>query len=121
MKNASNPVRWDVARAELVNGGRVAKKGWREGQFVFKQVPATIDVEEIVPKMQSLPESVKAEFIYRLENPSVYSPDMEVPKMQTISYVEQFAYVDIDNTITSFQEPKSSPNSKEEWYILDQY
>lgn len=121
MKNASNPVRWDVALQALIAGARVAKVGWKEGTFVFKQVPASIDVDTIVPKMQSLPESVKAEFIHRLEDGAEVYPNVDPSLFETINYVNQFAYVTIDNQITGFFTPVSSPNGKEEWYILDQY
>jgi len=46
----------------LKEGKRVQRTGWNgKGLFVFMQVPSTIN-REIVPKMQSLPQSVKDEF-----------------------------------------------------------
>ena len=120
MKEVINYVRWDVALAALIAGGRVTKKGWKAGNFVFKQIPAEIDVATVVEKMQSLPESVKAEFLYRLDQSEEYNSQMEVPLLQTIRYVNQFAYVNQENQITSFEPPVVSPNGKEEWEILDQ-
>lgn len=120
MKNASNPVRWDVALQALIAGGRVAKVGWKEGQFVFKQVPAEIDVKKIVKVMQSLPQSVKDEFKYRLDVGHEDYPNVDSDLFKTIRYVNQFALVSVDNQITSFHTPVISPNGKEEWYILDQ-
>lgn len=44
----------------LKQGGAVRRSGWNgKGLFVVKQVPAHI-TEEIIPKMQSLPQSAKA-------------------------------------------------------------
>ena len=46
----------------LKEGKRVARHGWNgKGMFVFKQVPSQID-SSIIPKMQSLPDSVKKAF-----------------------------------------------------------
>lgn len=43
----------------LKQGGTVRRSGWNgKGLMVFKQVPAHID-SDIIPKMQSLPQSVK--------------------------------------------------------------
>ena len=43
----------------LKQGGAIRRKGWNgKGMFVIKQVPAHID-SNIIPKMQSLPQSVK--------------------------------------------------------------
>ena len=43
----------------LKQGGAVRRSGWNgKGLFVVKQVPAHI-TEEIIPKMQSLPQSAK--------------------------------------------------------------
>lgn len=43
----------------LKQGGAVRRRGWNgKGRFVVKQVPAYI-TEEIIPKMQSLPQSAK--------------------------------------------------------------
>lgn len=41
----------------LKQGGAIRRKGWK-GLMVFKQIPAHI-TEEIIPKMQSLPQSAK--------------------------------------------------------------
>tara|TARA_R110000823_G_scaffold183396_7_gene316011 strand:- start:788 stop:1153 length:366 start_codon:yes stop_codon:yes gene_type:complete len=120
MKEVINYVRWDVALTMLIAGGRVTKKGWKVGNFVFKQVPAEIDVAAVVEKMQSLPESVKAEFLYRLDQSEEYNPEMNPELLKTIRYVNQFARVNEENQITSFEIPVISPNGKEEWEILDQ-
>lgn len=43
----------------LKQGGAVRRKGWNgKGMFVIKQVPSHID-SNIIPKMQSLPQSAK--------------------------------------------------------------
>lgn len=87
----------------LNEGKRVARRGWkRKGMFIFRQVPGVIP-EEIVPKMQSLPESVKKEFIKR---------------GGSIRYKNQLAMVYPDNTIYGWV---ASPSDvlENDWCILE--
>ena len=87
----------------LKQGKRVARQGWSgKDLFIFMQVPAEIN-EEIVPKMQSLPQSVKDEFAKRGGN---------------IRYKNQLAMVYPDNTICGWT-PSPSDLLEEDWVILD--
>lgn len=92
------------AAIEALNEGkRVSREGWNgKGMFIFRQVPAEIDAE-VVPKMQSLPQSVKDEFIKRGGN---------------IRYKNQLAMVYPDNTIYGWV---ASPSDvlEQDWGILD--
>lgn len=87
----------------LKQGKRVARKGWNgKGMFIFQQVPSEIS-EEIVPKMQSLPQAVKDEFAKR---------------GGSIRYKNQLAMVYPDNNIYGWV---ASPSDvlEEDWCILD--
>ncbi len=87
----------------LKEGKRVARQGWNgKGMFIFKQVPSEIS-EEIVPKMQSLPQAVKDEFAKR---------------GGSIRYKNQLAMVYPDNTIYGWA---ASPSDvlENDWCILD--
>lgn len=87
----------------LKEGKRVARQGWNgKGMFIFRQVPAEIN-QEIVPTMQSLPQSVKDEFDKRGGN---------------IRYKNQLAMVYPDNTIYGWV---ASPSDvlENDWRILD--
>ena len=87
----------------LKEGKRVARQGWNgKGMFIFQQVPAEIN-EEIVPKMQSLPQTVKDEFAKRGGN---------------IRYKNQLAMVYPDNTVYGWV---ASPSDvlENDWCILD--
>lgn len=87
----------------LKQGKRVARQGWNgKGLFIFMQVPAEIH-EDVVPKMQSLPDSVKDEFGKR---------------GGSIRYKNQLAMVYPDNTIYGWV---ASPSDvlEEDWVILD--
>lgn len=87
----------------LKQGKRVARQGWNgKGLFIFMQVPSEIS-EEIVPKMQSLPQSVKDEFERR---------------GGSINYSNQMALVNPNNSINGWA-PSSSDTLAEDWIILD--
>ena len=79
-----------------LNQGKMATRmGWDDhggGMFVFKQVPSRIEIGK-VPTMQSLPESVKKEFVRR--NNSGLCHDH-------IFYVDQLCIVYGDNCIRSY-------------------
>ena len=96
------------AIAALKDGKRVAREGWNgKGLFVFMQVPAEIP-KDIVPKMQSLPQSVKDEFQRRF--------DAETHLY--IRYSNQMAIVNQNNEIKGWA-PSGSDSLATDWCILD--
>lgn len=93
----------------LKKGGRVQRTGWNGiGLFVFRQVPATI-TKDIVPNMQSLPQSVKDEFIRRFKDESC--------QIDAIYYDDQLALVNTSNLITGWS-PSTADALAEDWVIL---
>ncbi len=91
----------------LKAGKKVSREGWNgKGLFVFMQVPASIG-KEVVPNMQSLPQSVKDEFQRRFD-----SGDLSF-----IYYSNQMALVDKSNMITGWA-PSSSDSLAEDWVIV---
>ena len=93
-----------VAIAALQEGKRVAREGWNgKGLFIFQQVPSTINAS-IVPVMQSLPQTVKDEFVRRGGE---------------IKYKNQLAMVYPDNSIYGWV---ASPSDvlESDWCILDE-
>lgn len=102
----------------LHEGKRVARHGWNgKGLFVFKQVPADICAMEVVPKMQSLPKSVKDEFKRRLESENRQS-EIDPIQFNEINYRNQLAMVYPDNTIYGWV-PSPSDILEADWVILD--
>lgn len=98
------------ALSALNKGKMVTRELWKQsGEFVFMQVPSTIQ-KEIVPKMQSLPESVKAEFKKRFNN-----PDLQI---DSIYYHNQLAIVSASNLIAGFC-PSVSDVMAEDWLIIE--
>ena len=85
----------------------------------FDHIPAEIDVKEIVPKMQSLPQSVKDEFQRRLA--VLYKDDMTPVDDNvhlSIKYSNQMAIVDTNNNINGWA-PSSSDSLATDWMVLD--
>lgn len=113
----------------LKQGKRVQRSGWNgSGLFVFMQVPAEIGID-IVPKMQSLPQSVKHEFMQRKvdDDSTREMVDDETAHIKTryptrdsnfISYKNQLAMVYPDNSIYGWV-ANPSDVLEEDWEILD--
>ena len=84
-------------------GKRISRDGWNgKGMFVFMQVPSEVP-ENIIPKMSSLPNDVKAELIRR---------------GGSIRYQNQLAMVYPNNNIYGWV---ASPSDclESDWCILD--
>lgn len=104
---------------ELVKeGGMIQRTGWNgNGLFVFMQVPSEIP-HTVIPGMQSLPDSVKDEFIRRLNDESDNRIDPEV--VISIRYDNQLALVDRNNLITGWS-PSTSDALAEDWVEYTPY
>jgi hypothetical protein len=87
----------------LKEGKLVARSGWNgKGLFIAKQIPATIS-QEIIPKMQSLPDAAKAVFADR---------------DQAIQYRNQMLIVNHEGIADSWV-PSSSDLFAEDWYLVE--
>ena len=107
-----------LAIEALKKGKRIARLGWNgKGMFIFMQVPSVINVQKVVPNMQSLPDSVKDEFIRRYELDMDFSDNGPV-LFGEIKYKNQIAMVYPDNTIYGWV---ASPSDvlEEDWVILE--
>jgi Protein of unknown function (DUF2829) len=99
------------AVAALKSGKRVARDIWSrlDDAFIFMQVPSEIH-KSIVPKMQSLPQSVKDEFERRFNDPK--------KQIDAIYYDNQVAIVYPSNLISGWA-PSVEDISATDWYICD--
>lgn len=87
----------------LKQGGAIRRAGWNgKGLFVVKQIPAHI-TEEIIPKMQSLPQSAK-DIIMSREN-------------KVIDYTSQMLIINPDGRADSWV-PSVSDVFAEDWEIV---
>jgi hypothetical protein len=93
----------------LKEGKKLARTGWNgKGMFVFMQIPSEIK-KEIVPKMQSLPQSVKDEFEKTFNDTSA--------QIDAIYYTNQLAIVGLSNLIQGWS-PSVADCFAEDWIIL---
>lgn len=91
----------------LKRGCRVCREGWEgKGLFVFMQVPAQIPAD-VVPKMTSLPHSVKDEIGRRAKEGGP----------EGLSYSNQLALVKPDNSVNGWA-PSAADTLAEDWIIL---
>ena len=95
----------------------IARKGWNgKGMFVCKQVPSVIG-QDIVPKMQSLPQSAKDQFTQRWHNANAENDAVAIANTGSIEYHNQMIIVKPDNSIDSWV-ASSSDTFAEDWVIL---
>ena len=107
----------DAIEFGLKRGKRVQRRGWNgKGLFVFMQVPSEIPIE-IVPKMTSLPQSVKDEFKRRHLN-CKSDWDIDCIFFNSITYDKQLALVHPNNSITGWS-PSTTDALTNDWVILD--
>lgn len=89
----------------LEQGKIVSREGWNgNGMFVFRQVPSEVPAE-IIPRMTSLPEAVKAVLVERGGR---------------ITYQNQFALVKPDNSIHGWV-PSSADCLATDWRIHGEF
>lgn len=106
-----------LAIEALKKGKRIARKGWNgKGMFIYMLAPATIHAD-VIPAMQSFPESVKNELTSRYEldmSASTNGPSL----FGTINFKNQIAMVYPDNTIYGWV---ASPSDilEDDWVILE--
>ena len=87
----------------LKQGKKAAREGWNgRGLFVFKQIPAEIGLD-IIPKMQSVPQSVKEEML---------------ATGTTLKYTNQMAIVNSNGRVDSWV-ASSSDTFAEDWIIFE--
>lgn len=119
----ANLVSFGEAVAALKQGKRIAREGWNgAGLFVFMQIDSQIPLE-IVPKMQSLPQTVKNEFSRRLYKELRMGEEalkaVDPILFNDIRYRNQLALVYPDNTIYGYV-PSTSDCLADDWTILDE-
>ena len=104
-----NALSFGEAIVALKEGKMVRRSSWPANKrFVFMQVPSVIN-RTIVPKMQSLPDAVKAEF-ERVFNDSV-------EQLVDIVYCDQLALVADSLRISSFS-PSVEDCLAGDWSVL---
>ena len=86
----------------LKRGAFIQRSGWDENKYVFKQVPAQISTD-IIPKMQSVPDSVKQRKM--------------IPINCSLKYEFQLAMVEGESRISSWT-PTAEDIFASDWLIF---
>lgn len=114
---AVNLVSFGEATKALKEGKRAQRKSWNgKGLFIFMQVPSQVDMS-IVPKMTSLPQSVKDEFERRYKGKR-QEEGIDPILFNSITYQNQLVIVYPNNKIYGWV---ASPSDvlENDWIILD--
>jgi len=90
---------------QLQEGQMVGRSSWEPGKFVFRQIPTTLSID-IVPKMTSLPDTVKEIFLERQKHHG----------LDEIMYDNQFVSVNPSNLIQTWT-PSVEDCEAEDWFI----
>lgn len=102
-EEVSNDMDFSLAIKALKKGKAIRRTSWSgKGMFVVKQVPSHIE-SDIIPKMQSLPQSAKSILMNR-ENPH-------------IDYTNQMLIINPDGRADSWV-PSSSDVFAEDWEVV---
>ncbi len=108
---AKKLVSFGEAIKALKEGKRVQREGWNgKGLFIFEQVPSKVGWD-IIPRMTSLPQSVKEEFDRRFD-------ETEIDGDLYIKYSNQLALVKPNNEINGWS-PSTADSLANDWLILD--
>jgi len=103
-------MKFGKALEAIKSGKRVKRLDWDiSKKFIFMQIPSIIN-KEIVPKMQSLPHSVKNYFIETFNDPTA--------QMESIYYTNQLAIVRCGNIIEGYA-PTAQDVLEDDWVVLD--
>lgn len=105
-------VQLEDAIIALNKGKRIKRAGWNgENMFIFKQIPSQIPLD-IVPRMQSLPNSVKNAFVKRLEEGDNNQDFLN------IRYENQLCLVSPENVLYGYVFSGSDALAND-WIVLD--
>jgi Protein of unknown function (DUF2829) len=99
--NILNPTTFGGAVAAMKNGAAVYRQNWAPDFLIFRQVPSTVPAD-IIPRMTSLPETVKV--IARRRN-------------RDLTYRHQFACLSGDNTVEAYV-PTIADIEANDWIVL---
>jgi len=102
------------AMTHLKKGKMLQRIGWNgKGLFIFRQVPSIVSID-IVPKMTSLPDEVKNEFIRR----NAEGNGASITELRSIRYSNQIVIVKPNNEINNWA-PSVSDAMATDWCLYN--
>lgn len=104
--------------AALKQGKRVAREGWNgKGMFVFMRPADEINIETVVDKIKSLPQSVKDYYLQDIVNEN--GERLHVEETETVKFTSYLCMKAADGTIVNGWLASQTDILSEDWTILD--
>jgi len=102
----------------LKQGKRVAREGWNgKGMFVFMRPADEINIETVVDKIKSLPQSVKDYYLQDIINEN--GERLHVEETETVKFTAYLCMKAADGTIVNGWLASQTDILSEDWTILD--
>jgi len=113
-RNLSFGAALEVAKA----GGRIARQGWNgKGMFVFMRPEDELNVEFVVDKVKSLPQSVKDYYLQDIINEK--GERVPVDENDTVKFTAYLCMKAADGTIVNGWLASQSDMLSNDWFAID--
>lgn len=114
LENLSFGAALEVAKA----GGRIARQGWNgKGMFVFMRPADELNVEFVVDKVKSLPQSVKDYYLQDIINEK--GERVPVEETDTVKFTAYLCMKAADGTIVNGWLASQTDMLSNDWCALD--
>ena len=114
LENLSFGAALEVAKA----GGRISRQGWNgKGMFVFMRPADELNVEFVVDKVKSLPQSVKDYFAQDITNEA--GERVPVEETDTVKFTAYLCMKAADGSIVNGWLASQTDMLAEDWVILN--
>ena len=114
LENLSLGAALEVAKA----GGRIARQGWNgKGMFVFMRPADELNVEFVVDKVKSLPQSVKDYYLQDIINEK--GERVPVKETDTVKFTAYLCMKAADGTIVNGWLASQTDMLSNDWCALD--
>jgi hypothetical protein len=116
--NKISLVPFGIALEALKQGKRVAREGWNgKGMFVFMRPADELNIEFVVDKVKSLPQSVKDFYLQDIINES--GERLHVEENDTVKFTAYLCMKAFDGTIVNGWLASQTDMLSEDWIVLD--
>lgn len=111
-------VPFGIALEALKEGKRVAREGWNgKGMFIFMRPADELNIEFVVDKVKSLPQSVKDYYLQDIVNEC--GERLHVEENDTIKFTAYLCLKAADGTIVNGWLASQTDILSEDWTILE--
>ena len=111
-------VSFGTALEALKQGKRVAREGWNgKGMFIFMRPADELNIEFVVDKIKSLPQSVKEYYLQDIINEK--GERIPVEETDTVKFTAYLCMKAADGTIVNGWLASQTDMLSEDWVVLD--